>query len=165
MLNSETDDRFAGALVKARLRIGQIAAGDQNLFLDDIRRLRRRRTHQHFGVRRDPSLNRLIRRYGLINHAEIKLRGLAQQFLQPGRVLQARHLHQNAIGALALDQRLNGAEFVDAAFHDLDRLLNSLSNALRDGRLRNGEPDQAAASVSYFKAALAAGTEQTAERL
>ena len=37
----EADDRLAGALVEARLRVGQIAAGDQHLLLDDIGRLRR----------------------------------------------------------------------------------------------------------------------------
>ena len=67
-----------------------------------------------------------------VDHAEFELGGLAEQFLQPGRVLQARHLHQNAVGALALDQRLDGAELVDAALDDLDRLLDRLADALDD---------------------------------
>jgi len=86
-------------------------------------------------------LHRLIRRHGGVDHAEIELGGLAEQFLQPGRVLQARHLDQDTIGALALDQRLHGAEFVDAALDDLDRLVDRLAHAIGDRRRRNGEPD------------------------
>ena len=84
---------------------------------------------------------------------------------QAGRILQARHLHQNAVDALALDQRLDGAEFVDAALDDLDRLLDRLADAIGDRRLRDRQPDQAAAGVGDFEAALAAGAEQAAERL
>ncbi len=82
-----------------------------------------------------------------------------------GRILQARHLHQNAVQPLALDQRLDGAEFVDAALDDLDRLFDRLPDAVGNRRLRHGEPDQPAAGVGDFEAALAAGAEQTAERL
>ena len=46
--------------------------------------------------------------------------------------------------ALALDQRLDGAELVDAALDDLDRLLDRLPDPLDDRRLGDGEPDQVA---------------------
>src|SRR6185312_2239492 len=82
-----------------------------------------------------------------------------------GLILQARHLNQDTIRALALDQRLNGAEFVDAALDDLDRLVDRLPHPIGDRRRRNGKPDQSAASIADLKAALAAGTEQAAEWL
>jgi hypothetical protein len=50
--------------------------------------------------------------------------GFTEQLLQPRWILQSRYLHQNAINALTLDQRLNGTEFIDASFDDLDRLLD-----------------------------------------
>ena len=38
-VEAEADDRLAGALVEARLRVGQVAAGNQHLLLDDVGRL------------------------------------------------------------------------------------------------------------------------------
>ena len=46
-----------------------------------------------------------------------------------------------AVAALALDDRLGGAELVDAPLDDLDRLLDRLADALGDRRLRDGELD------------------------
>ena len=83
-----------------------------------------------FVVGRQAAALRLIRRHGAVHHAEFHLGGLAEDFLQMGRVLQTRHLHQDAIVALALDQRLDGAELVDAALDDLDRLLDGLAEAI-----------------------------------
>ncbi len=74
--------------------------------------------------------------------------------LQPGRILQARHLHQNAVDALPLDQRLDGAELVDAALDDLDRLLHRLADALEDGRLGRRQPYKSTV-LGDFEAALA----------
>ena len=44
-------------------------------------------------------------------------------------------------------------------------MLDGLPDALGDRGLRNGQPDQPAAGIADFKAALAAGAEQAAERL
>ena len=63
------------------------------------------------------------------------------------RILQARHLDQDAVGALALDQRLDRAELVDAALDDLDRLFDRLPDAFGDGGLRHRETDQPAAGI------------------
>ncbi len=90
---------------------------------------------------------------------------LPRSSLQLGRVLQARHLHQDTVGALPLDHRLDRAELVDAALDDLDRLFDGLADALGNGRLRHRQADQPAAGIADLKAALAAGAEQTAERL
>ena len=161
----EADDRLTRALVETRLRIGQVAAGDEHLLLDDVGDLRRGRTHQHLGVGRYPARLRLIRRHRAVDHAEFHLGGLAQDVLELGRILQARHLHQDAVGALPLDQRLHSAEFVDATLDDLDRLFDGLADAVGDGGLRNSQPDQPAAGVADFERALAAGADQSAQRL
>ena len=63
------------------------------------------------------------------------------------RILQARHLHQDAVDALPLDHRLDGAELVDAALDDLDRLLDRLADALDDRGLGQRQPDQPAAGI------------------
>jgi len=55
---------------------------------------------------------------------------------------------------LPLDYRFNGAELVDAALDDLNRLFDGLAYAFGDRGLRNGDPDQAAAGVTDLKAAL-----------
>ena len=90
---------------------------------------------------------------------------VAKDALQLGRILQARHLNQDAVDALPLDQGLDRAELVDAAFDDLDRLFVGLSDALGNGGLRHRETDQPAADIRDFKAALPGGTKQAAERL
>ena len=73
----------------------------------------------------------LLRRHRLIDHAEIELRGLAEDFLQPRRILQAGHLDEDAVDALALDGRLDQAKLVDAALDDLDRLIDGLADRAR----------------------------------
>ena len=67
----------------------------------------------------------------------------AEDLLQPLRILQARHLDQDAVGALALDVRLGRAARVDAAADDLDRLVDGAAHALVDAGFRVGERDQA----------------------
>ena len=76
----------------------------------------------------------------------IKLGGLAEQFLQPLRILQAGHLDQDAVGALALDRRLDGAELVDAPLDDFHRLPDGWrTRSTRPARL--GQPDQPIADI------------------
>ena len=86
----------------------------------------------------------LVRRHRQIDHAEIELGGLAQNLLEPRRILQARHLHQNAVGAFALDARLDEAKLVDAPLHDLDRLIDRLAHALGERRIGRRQRDQVA---------------------
>ena len=99
--------------------------------------MRRLDATQHLGIGGHPTLQRLLGRHTGVDHTEIHLRGFAEDFLQPCRVLQSRHLNQHAIETLALDQRLDRAEFVDALFDDLDRLLDRLPKPFGDRRLRN----------------------------
>ncbi len=90
---------------------------------------------------------------------------LPRIFLISVGILQARHLDQDAVGALSLDQRLDGAELVDAAFDDLDRLLDGLADALGDRGLRHRQADQAAAGVGHVQAALTVRSHEPAKRL
>jgi hypothetical protein len=43
---------------------------------------------------------------------KVSLCGLAENLLQALRILQARNLDEDAVGALALDDRFGGPEFV-----------------------------------------------------
>ena len=74
---------------------------------------------------------RLLRGHRLIDHAEIELCRLAENRLQPRRVLQTRHLNENTVDALALDGGFDEAEFVDAPLDDLDRLIDRLADRVR----------------------------------
>ena len=60
----------------------------------------------------------------LVHQPEGHPRGLAQQFLDPVRILDARQLHHDAVIALAGDGGIDHARAVDAAAHDLDGLLH-----------------------------------------
>ena len=54
---------------------------------------------------------------------------------------------------------------IDAARHDLDRLVDRLSDPFQDRGLGHGEPDQPAADIVDVDGPLAGGAEQPAERL
>ena len=121
-IEAERHDRFAGALVERCLRVDEIFAGNDDAVLDQIGHRRIvGRIHDRRAGRRT-ALDGLLDRNGLVDHLEGQLCRLAENVLQPLRVLQARHLHQDAVRALALDDRLGGAEFVDAPADHLDRL-------------------------------------------
>ena len=160
------NDRLAVALIEAWLRIGQILSRHHDAFLDQeglvvlgLRALEQLR------FRGNTSLRGLIGRNRLIDQPEGQLGGLAEQLLQPRGILQARHLHQNAVDALALDRRLDRAELVDAPLDDLDRLLDRLADALDDRRRGRRQPEEATADVGDLDGALAGSAEHAAERL
>ena len=121
----EGDDRLAGALVEARLRVGQVFARHQDALFDHVvLSAVFGGAFQKLGLRRHASLLRLLGADRHVDQPERQLRGLADELDQALRIGKARHLHQNAVDTLPLDQRLDGAQFVDAAFDDLDRLLD-----------------------------------------
>ena len=150
VLNLKLTIGSPAALIETGLGIGQIAAGHQHLLLDDVGLAGR---FSALGSNSESAGTRprggLIRRHGQIDHAEFHLGGLAEQFLQPGRILQARHLHQDTVEPLALDQRLDRAEFVDATLDDLDRLLDRLPDTFGD---------RACGTVSLFRPPPASAT-------
>ncbi len=79
---------------------------------------------------------------GLADKAEFQLGGGADDFLEAVGVLQARHFDQHAVGALALDVRLGGAQTVDAAVQHLDGLLHRALHLVVDGGVGDGQPHQ-----------------------
>ncbi len=66
------------------------------------------------------------------DEAELELGRRAEQVLQVLRVLQAGHLDQDAVVALALDRRFLGARGVDAAAQHLDRLVDRAMHPVGD---------------------------------
>ena len=56
------------------------------------------------------------------NRVKGQLRGGADDLFELSGRADAGHLNENAVGALTLDRGLAGANFVDAATHDLQRL-------------------------------------------
>ena len=147
-VEAEGDDRLAGALVEARLRIGQLLAGDDDALLEKIRLPAfRLGAVDDLRFRRRPGFQRLLRRHRHVDQPEGQLGGLADEVDELLRIAETRHLHQDAVGALALDRRLDQAELVDAPFDDLDRLVHDLADALDDGRLGDGELDEPAAGI------------------
>ena len=125
-VEAEVDDRLARALVEAGLRVGQVLALHHDALLDRIRAgdlPRRVELVEHVDV------GRIVA--GVGDEAEFELRGRAENFLEAIRVLQARHLHEDAVGALALDVRLGRAERVDAPADDFDRLVDGAAHASR----------------------------------
>ena len=83
--------------VEARLRIGQVLALNHDALLDG-------NLAGFFDLIQKFDLGRICARLG--DEAEFELRRLAENFLELFRVLQARHLDENAVVALALDIRL-----------------------------------------------------------
>ena len=134
-VEAEIDDRLAGALVEAGLGVDQVLALHDDALLD--------------GHAWPPSscgrqrLDVAGRRAGIGDEAELELRGRAEDLLQALRVLQARHLHEDAVRALALDVRLRRAERVDAAAQHLDGLVDGLADALVDAGFGDGRAGSA----------------------
>ena len=97
-VEAEIDDRLAAALlIEAGLRVGQILALHHDLLLDgDLALL--------IGLVELLDLRRVLARLG--DEAEFELRRLAENGLELLGVLQAGHLHEDAVVALTLDRRL-----------------------------------------------------------
>ena len=77
----------------------------------------------------------------VVDHPDLERRGAPQDVFRARRVLHARKLHDDAVDALLLDDRLGDAELVDAIAQDGDVLLDG---AVLDLLLRLGlqAPDQ-----------------------
>ena len=80
-----------------------------------------------------PPMRRLERAGIVVDHADLERRGAAEDVLGPRGVLHARQLHDDAVAALLLDDRLGDAELVDAVAQDRDVLLD---RAVLDALLR-----------------------------
>ena len=91
---------------------------------------------------------------------EGQLGGLSDQRLQALRITEAGRLDQDAVVALPLDRRLGGAQFVDAAVDDLDRLLDDTANPLCQAGVGIDEADQTIVGDSQVELIDRAATNQ-----
>ena len=134
-------------LSKTGLRVGQVFALDHDSLLDRIG------ADDAVAVLRillvfveHVDVGRVVA--GVGDETEFQLRGRAQQILEALRILQARHLHQHAVGALALDVRLGRAERVDAPAQHFDRLIDGAAHPFENARIAQGEHDLAVAVLA-----------------
>ena len=132
-IEAEIDDRLAAALVETGLRVGQILALHHHLFLD--------RDGAAFRLRQGFDIGGIGA--GLGDETEFEFRRRAEDFLQLFRILQTRHLHENAVVALALDVRLGRAERVDAPAQDFDRLVDGAAHLVVHAEFRDRRLDDA----------------------
>ncbi len=90
---------------------------------------------QQVVARRHVALHRFAEVARRVHQAEGQLRRLADHRFRMLRIVDAGKLHQDPVGAFARDGGLAGAELVDAAADDADRLLDRLALPRRE-RLR-----------------------------
>ena len=128
----EAHHRLLRLLVEGRLRVGEVAAVGHDPALDRHPRAVLVLGGQEIDIARG--------RVG--QHAEFELGGLAELLFEELRILQAGHLHEDAVGALLLDRGLLGAAEIDAAADDLDGLGHGPAGPVGEARLCEGELDQ-----------------------
>ncbi len=141
-VETERDHRLIGALVECCLRVHEILAGNDHPILDQVRNGRIVRGIKNRRSRRRTSLDRVLDGHRLIDHLEGQLGCLSKNVLEALRVLEARHLNENAVYALPLDDRLGGAELVDAPPDHLDGLGDRRRHAVVDAFVGEREPQQ-----------------------
>ncbi len=85
----------------------------------------------------------------VVDHADLERRRAAEDVLRARGVLHAGQLHDDALGALLLDDRLGHAQLVHAVAQDLDVLRDGavLDALLRLGLEARDEPQVAGAAV------------------
>ena len=136
-IEAEIDVGLAGARIEARLRVDEVLARHHHALLHRDRAALLLRQHLDFARRIA----------GIGDQAELQLGGRAQQILDLRRVLQARHLDQDAVGALLLDVGFLGAGAVEAAVEHFDRLGDGMADLFGDRRVGQLELDRAVAGV------------------
>jgi hypothetical protein len=123
-IKAEADDRLVGTLVIPGLRVDQVFTGNQDRTLNEVRDRRVVGCVENFRICRWSTLDRLLHRHRGVHHAEGQLGGLVEQALQTLRIIKPRHLHENPVRTLPLDDRLGRSQLVDTLSHHLDRLRN-----------------------------------------
>ena len=128
----EGHDRLSRALVEGQRRIDEPVALQHRLRLDRIVGVALGRRGDDHARRQRAAAQR--RRIEPGDH-EMKrhLRRRAQELLHVGGVLDAGKLHEDAVGAEALDRRLDDADFVDPALDDREALLHRAVHACVEG--------------------------------
>ena len=138
--------RLVGALVEAGLRIVDPVAGQHDLALRTSTGVPPRSVNRSVPNGTCPASASFERARIVVDHADLERRRAAEDVLRPRRVLHARKLHDDPVGALLLDDRLGDAELVDAVAQDRDVLLDRavLDALLRFGLERRDQPELAA---------------------
>ena len=154
-IETEIHDGLIGARIESGLRIDKVGPIHDDLLFDRERAARLLRRELLDVARRCP----LVR-----DEAKFEMGRLAEEILQLLRILQSRHLDEDAVIPLALDVRLCRTERVDAPSDDLDRLIDRAPHLVRDAGIRDGQADEAAIALRHVERARAAET-RIADRL
>ena len=148
-VEAEGHDRLVGVAVERGLRIDQILPGQEHLVLQHVGNRRFLFVvSEHIACRHALAGRRLAGVDRWIDHLEFELTCLADEILQALDILDAGHLHENAVAAFALDDRLGGAELVDAPSDGLDRGLDRGAHALIEADIGDGQRDLVLAASS-----------------
>ena len=134
--------------IEARLGIVDVVAGQFDFLLDEdrLRAARGHFLHQLVAGRRDAG-NGVGQFLAVVfDHAHFEGGGAAEDVLGLGRVLYARQLDHDAVGAGLLDDRFGHAQFVHAVVQGGDVLADGVFLHLADFRFGEGG-DQAAGVV------------------
>ena len=162
----ERHDRLAGALIETGLGIGELLAGHNHALFQQIRL-----AVFGFGpvddlrIGRRALLQGLLRRHRGIDQSERKLCSGTDDLDQLFGVAQSRYLHENTIGALALDRGLDQPHCIDAPLDDLDGLIDHLPGPFDERGLGHGQPNEPAARIDDLDRALPGAPGEAAERL
>ena len=89
--------------------------------------------------------------------------GLADDRLELGGILLARHLHEDAAGALAHDGRLGRPVRIDAPPHRLDRCRHGVARALTQAGLGRRDGEAAALAAAHLHVGAGAAQQRVAE--
>ncbi len=165
LVEAEGDDRLVGARVEAGLRVDQILAGNDRALLQHVAAVRRLDRRVHLVADGHARLLGLFRRNVGMHGMERQLRRLADELLELLGVLQARELHQDAVGALAHDGRFRRAHGVDAPVDGFDGGAGGAGDAVLHA-LRGGRQRDRISARTFDREVVAAGAEDgVADRL
>jgi hypothetical protein len=123
-VETEAHNRFVRALIEHGLGIDEIFARDQRATLDQVGDGGIVGGIENFRLRWRPIVDRLGHGNGGVHHVEGEPCGLVEERLQALRIGETRNLNDDAIVALALDQRLRRAQFIDATPHNFHGLID-----------------------------------------
>ena len=150
-IEAETHDGLVGPLIECRLRIHEVFTRNDDPVFDQIGN--RRIINRVFDRRSNgrTAVYGLLHRHRLIHHLERKLGRLAEDVLQALRILKTRHLNQNSVVTLALNDRLGCAELVDTTPYHLDGLRQCRGNPVVDSLFRQRIAQQSRLRLRQLK--------------
>ena len=127
LFKHELDVRSFHLRRRPNARVGDHLAGHQRLPFERVRSLAVHLPADRIALlaRENLGAGRRLRGIGTAGHQlELQNRRLADEILRALRVLDARQLNQDAVGAATLDDRLTDTELIDAVPNRLDGLID-----------------------------------------